>query len=73
MQMCVFYLFHLCYFVITSTRSTSTEAARSGENEKKKRMKKSPSCVHVLHATLNLVISRCCFAECDKKIKWTKI
>ena len=59
MQMCVFYLFHLCYFVITSTRSTSTEAARSGENEKKKRMKKitvvcsrSPRNLEFGHCTL---------------------
>ena len=28
-----------------------------------KRMKNSPSGVHVLHTTLNLVISHCCFAE----------
>ena len=30
-------------------------------------MKNSPSCANVLHKTLNLVISRCCFAEHAKK------
>ena len=33
-----------------------------------KRMKNSPPCVNVLHKTLNLVISRCCFAEKCTKI-----
>ena len=28
----------------------------------------SPSCVHVLRKTLNVVISRCCFAEDDKEM-----
>ena len=32
-------------------------------------MKNSPSCAHVLHKTLNLVISRCCFAKKDKAKK----
>ena len=31
-------------------------------------MKTSSSCVHVLHKTLNLVISRCCFAEDGKEM-----
>ena len=31
-----------------------------------RKMKNSPSCVHVLHKTVNVVISRCCFAE-DRK------
>ena len=30
-------------------------------------MKNSPSCVHVLHKTLNVVISRCCFVEDGKE------
>ena len=34
----------------------------------RKRMKNSPSCVHVLHKTLNLVISRCCFAEDGREV-----
>ena len=34
----------------------------------RKRMKNSLPWVHVLHKTLNLVISRCCFAEDDKEI-----
>ena len=34
----------------------------------RKKMKNSPSCVHVsLHKTLNVVISRCCFAEDGKE------
>ena len=36
--------------------------------ELRKRMKNSPSCAHVLHKTLNLVISPCCFAEDGKGI-----
>ena len=34
----------------------------------RKKTKHSPSCVHVLHKTLNLVISRCCFAEDGKEM-----
>ena len=33
-----------------------------------KRMTNSPSCVHVLHKTLNVVISRCSFAEDDTEM-----
>ena len=33
-----------------------------------KEMKNSPSCVHVLHKTLNVVISRCCFEEDGKEM-----
>ena len=53
-------LFHLCYFAIISTRSTSTEVVVAFKLRKK--MKNSPSSVNVLHKTLNVVISRC-FAE----------
>ena len=31
-------------------------------------MKSLPSCAHVLHKTLNLVILRCCFAEDGEEI-----
>ena len=31
-------------------------------------MKNSPSCAHVLHKTLTLVISRCCFADDGKEM-----
>ena len=31
-------------------------------------MKNSPLCAHVLHKTLNLVISRCCFADDGKEM-----
>ena len=31
-------------------------------------MKNSPSCAHVLHKTLNLVISRCSFADDGKEM-----
>ena len=34
----------------------------------RKKMKNSPPCVHVLHKTLNVVISRCCFAGDDKEM-----
>ena len=34
----------------------------------RRKMKNSSPCVHVLHKTLNVVISRCCFAEDDKEM-----
>ena len=34
----------------------------------RKKMKKSPSCVHVLQKTLNVVISRCRFAKDGKEM-----
>ena len=34
----------------------------------RKKTKDSPSCVHVLHKTLNVVVSRCCFAEDGKEM-----
>ena len=68
-------LFHLCYFAIFWTRSTSSETANyPGTNligvafKLKKKMKNSPSCVDVLHKTLNVVISRCCFEEDSKEM-----
>ena len=33
-----------------------------------KKIKTSPSYVHVLHKTLNVVISRCCFVEDGKEM-----
>ena len=66
-------LFLLCYLTIISTRSSPTETANYpgtrlvGVTFKlRKRMKDSPSFVHVLHKTFNLVISRCCFGEGGK-------
>ena len=35
----------------------------------RKKIKNSPSCVHVLHKTLNVVISRCCFEEMYQNVK----
>ena len=68
-------LFHLCYFTIISTRSIFTKMANySGIKllgvayKLKKKMKNSLSCVHVLHKTLNVVISRCYFAEDSKEM-----
>ena len=60
---------------IVSTRSTFTKMAnypgtklvRAGYKLRKK-MNNSPSCVHVLHKILNLVISRGCFAEDGKEM-----
>ena len=57
-------LFHLCYFAIISTRSTSTEMANYPGT---KLVGVAFKCVHVLHKTLNLVIS-CCFAENGKEM-----
>ena len=34
----------------------------------RKKMKNSPPSVHVLYKTLNVAISRCCFAEDDKEM-----
>ena len=68
-------LFHLCYFAITSTRSTFTKMANYPGTKLvgvayklRKKMKNSPSCVHVLHKTFYVVISRCCFAEDGKEM-----
>ena len=68
-------LFHLCYFAIISTRSTYRETANYQGTKLvgvafklRKKMKHSPSCAHVLHKTLNVVISRCCFAEGGKEM-----
>ena len=68
-------LFHLCYFAIISTRSTFPKMANYPGTKLlgvayklKKKMKNSPLCVHVLHKTLNVVISRCCFAEDGKEM-----
>ena len=63
-------LFHLCYFAINLTRSTSTETANHPGTKLvgvafklRNSMKNSLSCVHVVHRTLNFAVSRCCFAE----------
>ena len=68
-------LFHLCYFAIISTRSTFTIIADYPGTKLvgvayklRKKMKNSPSCVHVVHKTLTVVISRCCFAEDGKEM-----
>ena len=68
-------LFHLCYFAIISTHSTCKKTANYPGTkligvafELRKRMKNSPSCAHILHKILNLVILRCCFAEDDKEM-----
>ena len=68
-------LFHLCYFAIISTGSIFTKMANYPGSKLlgmayklKKKMKNSLSCVHVLHKTLNVVISRRCFAEDGKEM-----
>ena len=66
--------FHLCYFAIyistpqTCTKTTNYPGTKLvGESfELRKRMKNSPSCVHVLHRTLNFVISRCCLQRTQR-------
>ena len=65
----------MCYFAIILTHSTCTQTTNYPETKLvgvpfklRKRMKNSLSCVHVLHKTLNLVISRCCFAGDDKEM-----
>ena len=66
-------LFHLCYFAIISTRSTFTKMANYPGTKLvgvayklRKKMKNSPLSVDVLHKTLNVVISHCCFSEAKK-------
>ena len=66
-------LFHLCYFTIISTHSTFAKMASYPGTKlvgvaykSRKKMKNSMS--YVLHKTLNLVISRCCFAEDGKEM-----
>ena len=44
------------------------QIGRGGVQVKKENKKFTVLCVHVLHKTLNLVISRCCFAEDDKEV-----
>ena len=62
-------------YVIISTRSTFTKMANYPGTKLvgvayklRKKMKNSPSCVHILHKTLNVVISRCCFSEDGKEM-----
>ena len=68
-------LFHLCYFAIISTLSTFRKMAHyTGTKlvgvayKLRKKMKNSLSYVYVLHKTLNVLISRCCFAEDGKEM-----
>ena len=68
-------LCHLGYLVIISTHSTFTKIANNPGTKLvgvayklRKKMKNSPSCVHVLHKTLNVVISCCCYAEDSKEM-----
>ena len=53
-----------CFTVIQTPGTQLVETAF----KLRKRMKNLPSCVHVLHKTLNLVISRCCFAGNGKDL-----
>ena len=60
---------YLYYFVIVAICSTCTmwpsypvTEQRGTAFKLRQRMKNLPSCDHVLHKTLNLVISRCCLA-----------
>ena len=68
-------LFHLCNFAIISTRSTFTKMANYPGTKLvgvayklRKKMKKSLSCIHFFHKTLNVVVSCCCFAEDGKEM-----
>ena len=73
--------FYLCYFMIISTHLTCTKTANypgtklagAAYFELRKRMKNSPLSVHVLHRTLNLVISRCCFAGQQRNVQKFKM
>ena len=65
----------MCHFAIISTRSASSETANYPGTKLvgvafklRKKIKDSPSFVDVLPKTLNLVISRCCFAEDGKEM-----
>ena len=69
-------MFNLCYFTIISTHSTCTKTAnyprrnQIGRHVFELRMgiTISPSYTHVLHKTLNLVISHPCFPEDGKEM-----
>ena len=68
-------LFHLWYLAIISTRSTFTKRASYPGTKLVgvayklgKKMKNSSLSVDVLHKTLKLVISRCCFADDGKEM-----
>ena len=61
---------YLYYFAIIPIRSTCTMWPNYPVTEQvetafklRQRLKNLPSCAHVFHKTLNLVISRCCLAE----------
>ena len=70
------YLYFICVTSrCTSTRSTFAKMANFPGTKLvgvayklRKKMKNSLSSVHVLHKSLNVVISRCCFAEDGKEI-----
>ena len=61
---------YLYYFAIIPIRSTCTMWPNYSVSEQletafklRQRMENLPSCTHVLHKILNLVISSCCLAE----------
>ena len=66
--------FYLCYFASFNSSNFYKSGNYSGNKlvgvafELRKKMKNSPPCTHVLHKTLNVVISRCCFAEDSKEM-----
>ena len=70
------YLYFICATSrLFSTRSAFTKMANYPGTKLvgvayklRKKMINSPSCVHVLHRTLNVVISCCCFAEDGKEM-----
>ena len=63
-----------CYFVIFITHSTCPKTANYpgtklvGVAFELRKKFENQCCVHVLHKTLNLVISHCCFAEDGKEM-----
>ena len=68
-------LFDLCYFAIILTRSTFTKMTNYPGTKLvgvgcklRNKMKNSHLCVHAVHKTLDVVISRCRFAEDDKEM-----
>ena len=61
----------LIYFVLTCTKRANflgNQIGKSGVLIGKRIENSSPSCVQALRKTLNLVISRCCFADDGEEV-----
>ena len=59
---------HQLVQLLQKRRTAQEPNFRSGVQVYRKRMKNLPSFAHVLQKTLDLVITRCCFAEDGKEM-----